>query len=129
MSADHSTKYSVENQVNILPDGTGLSTHAEHRYRERTPHDCNVSLLEAYARSERVPHPEVVTTDKSNDAPRRGNVYNHAQEWTIVFVIAPADGSHTNVSEVIVTCVRVCDYEFGPTRAYLHSFGPHGGYE
>jgi hypothetical protein len=125
MSADHSTKYSV-GTMNILPDGTALTDHARHRYRERTPHDCDISITQAYSWAEAIPHPILVQTANEDRIPERALVYHHRDnEWNIIFIINSARGAHRDVDEVVCTCVRVEGYDHGPTRAYLNSFGPH----
>ncbi len=126
MSADHSTKYSVDNQMNILSDGTGVTDHARHRYRERTPHYCDVPIAVAYSRSERIPHPSLIRTHRHYQVPERALIYHHrGHEWNIIFLINTVGAEVSDVDEVLSTCLTVDGYEHGPTRAYLNSFGPH----
>jgi hypothetical protein len=125
MSADHNPKYSVSKRGDVLPDGTALSDHARHRYRERTPHDCDVSITTAYSRAESIKHPVLVRTTNEDRVPARALVYQHAHEWDTIFIIHKTPGAYRDADEIVVTVVTIHGYSHGPTRAYLSSHGPH----
>jgi hypothetical protein len=132
MSAKQSGDYEYTIDTTVLADGTAISKHAECRFRERTPQDSRIRIEEAYSESEEVPHPSVVRLqpDKYPDT-IRGRVYNHSCEWWVVFIINESKNpTHPrDADEVIVTVVNPAMYGHGPTRAYLHAFGPHNSQE
>jgi hypothetical protein len=103
-----------------------VSIHAGHRWNERKPHNCPVELEEAWRESEQLKHTGIArcgdsTVDDSF-------VYNHADEWAVVFLIGDKIETKTfgtRSERSLMTVMRVRDYNHGPTRAYLHAHGPH----
>jgi hypothetical protein len=134
-----STKYSTGGRASLLPDGVALTDHARHRYRERTPHDCHVTIREAYRRGEDIRDPAVTRGPTDTRTPQRARVYRHGDDdptgWGVVFLICDerrdeADRpAHQVADRVVVTVMDIGGYEHGPSRAYLESHGPHGGGE
>lgn len=129
-----STKYNAgRSQGRILRDAHGevaLTDHAIHRYRERTPHDCQVGIAEAWRRGEALQHPSVAGSLDS-PAPESARIYRHSDEWGVVFVVVEdgaADAGEVpgRAERVIVTVCQIRTYDQGPVRAYLHGHGPHG---
>ena len=107
-----------------------LTDHALHRYRERTPHDCQVGIREAWRRGEQLQHPSVAG---SLDAPtpESARIYRHSDEWGVVFVVAEDESADAGdvpgrSERVVVTVCEIQTYDHGPVRAYLHGHGPHG---
>ena len=129
-----STKYNTGGaDERILRDAHGkvaLTDHAIHRYRERTPHHCQIGIREAWRHGEQLQHPSVAG---SLDAPtpESARIYRHSDEWGVVFVVAEDEsgdaGDVPGRSErVVVTVCEIQTYDHGPVRAYLHGHGPHG---
>jgi len=125
MSVKHTTRYSLDNQLSVLPDDTGLPRHAEHRWRERTPHDRDVGLLEAYQRGNDIPHPSVAYLSGKHPSPDRARVYRHGDQWGVVFLICTDHRPETGVAEVVRTVVAIRQYSHAPSKSYLMATGPH----
>lgn len=128
-----STKYTTGgSEGRILRDAHGeiaLTDHALHRYRERTPHDCHVGIREAWRRGETLQHPSVAGSLDS-PTPESARIYRHSDEWGVVFVVteddAPDAGDAPDRTErIVVTVCQIRTYDHGPSRAYLHGYGPH----
>lgn len=126
MSSD--TKYDA-GDARLVEDDVVLSDHAINRYRERTPHDCEVGPRQAWAYGENVQHPTVAQSEGEQEPPERVRVYKHGQDWGIVFLVGEADDRPIPGHKpfVVLTCIDIQGFDHGPTRAYLHSHGPHGG--
>lgn len=122
MSAGHQrgTKYSTEGL--IWTSDMPITRHALNRYRERTPDDA-VPPLRAWERGEDVQHPGVAETLSDYSPPVQVRVYNHNQEWFAVFIVVD-DGYHYD-EPYIKTVYNLFTLNHGPSRAYLHSHGPH----
>jgi len=136
MSTDRETKYSA-GRSNRLDDDLALTAHAVDRFRERTPHACPVGIHEAYRRGEDVEHPDVARPPWLEETPDRARVYVHpdedrSQAWGVVFLIVEDDTppaerpERLNCDHIVVTVMDVGGFDHGPSRAYLHSHGPHG---
>lgn len=131
------TKYqTTEREARIVRDEegrVGLTDHAIHRYRQRTPHDCRVSIREAWRRGEELQHPSVAgSLDQPN--PKSARVYRHGDGWGVVFIVveshSPDAGLRDDRAErVAVTTCKIRTFDHPPVRAYLRSHGPHGGAE
>ena len=131
-----STKYSTGDADRLLTAADGrsvaLTDHALHRWRMRTPPTCQVGAREAFRRSEPIKDPSIVFSE-TRDELVAARVFKMARgdvEWTAVFlVIEDRDETRTSLDEnadlVIPTLYRVRSIDHGPTRAYLHSHGPH----
>ena len=129
-----STKYDPGPETRrIVRDAHGevaLTDHAIHRFRERTPHDCQIGIREAWRRGEQLQHPSVAG---SLDAPKpeSARIYRHSDEWGVVFVVAEDESGDAGVvpgraERVVVTVCEIRTYDHGPVRAYLHGHAPHG---
>jgi hypothetical protein len=124
-----SSKYEA-GDTRLVADDVVLTDHAIERWRQRTPHDCSLDPRIAWDRGEDIKHPEVCQSDGESDPPERVRVYRHGNEWGVAFLIAESqrqDGLPSSVPNVVVTVVDLGGFDHGPTRAYLHSHGPHGG--
>jgi hypothetical protein len=117
------TKYSAK-ATTLLGDDVALSDHAAARYRERTPHDCEVPVTLAFRRGEWIQHPQVAQADGHDEPPDRVRVYWHGQAWGVVFLVI-ADDQPGGQPWTCATIMDVGGFEHGPSRAYLHSYGPH----
>jgi len=132
MSADHDYDAS---DARLVANDIALTDHAIERYRQRTPHDCDIGPREAWTRGEWVKHPEVAQSDGESEPPERVRLYVHAgesgsQAWGIAFLVMAHEGgarTYGRVGNVVVTCNHIQGFDHGPARAYLHSHGPHGG--
>lgn len=122
MSAGHqrSTKYSTGGR--IWTADAPITRHALRRYRERLPDDA-VPPMRAWRRGEDIQHPAVAKTLSDASPPVRVRVYNHNHEYFAVFIVVD-DGYHYDEPHV-KTVYNLFTHEHGPTRAYLHSHGPH----
>lgn len=130
-----STKYSTGDGNRLLTASDGrsvaLTDHALHRWRMRTPPTCQVTAREAWRRGEELKHPAVVRPDGEDESPDMARVYRHGDEWGIVFVVIENDeaelyaGCENNGDLVAVTVCAIQTFDHGPTRAYLHGYGPH----
>ena len=118
-----STKYHVNASTTVL-DGFPLTDHAAMRYRQRTPHECDVTPQEAWARGEFIKHPRVCQSDGEDVPPERVRIYRHDQEWGVAFLVC-RDVERIGGDAVIRTVIGFSDFEFSPTRAYLDAYGPH----
>ena len=123
-----STKYSADSDNQMLDGEVAMSDHACVRYRQRTPHDCDVPAQVAWRRGEDIEHPQVAQSPGEDKPPERVRVYRHGDEWGIAFLV---DRDISDVVRkgklVVVTVVHIDGFDHGPSRAYLHSHGPHGG--
>ena len=139
MSTDRETKYSP-GRSNRLDDDLALTAHAVDRFRERTPHACPVGIHEAYRRGEDIEHPDVARPPWVDNTPNRARVYMHpdahghdSHGWGVVFIIIEDDKpaaerpKHLPCNYVVATVMDIGGYDHGPSKAYLHSHGPHGG--
>jgi hypothetical protein len=138
MSADTpETKYETGHSTH-LPGDVALTDHAIHRFAERTPHDCAVGIVEAWRKGEDIEHPQVARSPNDSRDPERVRVYTHGDErgsqtWGVVFlVVQEATPEHERppthtCDRVVCTVMDVGGFDHGPSRAYLHSHGPHGG--
>ena len=138
MSADHTDhKYQTGRSTHV-GDDVALTDHAIHRYRERTPHDCPVGIHEAYRRGEDIRDPQVARSPGDMRTPDRVRVYTHgdgaaSHAWGIAFLIVAEETpaaerpAHHDCEFVVATVIDLAGFEHGPSRAYLHSHGPHGG--
>lgn len=98
--------------------GVEMTDHALERYDERLPDDA-VPAATAWDRGEDIQHPGVVRTRHSR-RPTRVRVYNHDFRYFAIFVVA-----ENRLGPGVVTVYSLDTHEHGPTRAYLHSHGPH----
>jgi hypothetical protein len=118
-------KYSTsEREARIVRDAAGrvsLSDHALHRFAERTPHDCRVSIREAWRRGEQLQHPDVASA-LDEPEPERARVFRRP-DWGVVFVV---DERRERAGRIVVTVCGIKTYDYGPARAYLRAHGPHG---
>jgi len=129
-----STKYTTgASDGRILRDAhgeIGLTDHAIHRFRERTPHDCQVGIAEAWRKGEPLQHPSVAGSLDS-PTPESARIYRHSDDWGVVFVVvedqaADAGTVPDRTDRIVVTICQIRTYDSGPVRAYLHGHGPHG---
>ena len=130
MSAKYSTGGAVGRILRDAHGEVGLTDHAIHRFRERTPHDCTVSIAEAWRRGEPLQHPSVAGSLDS-PTPESARIYRHSDDWGVVFVVvedqaADAGTAPDRTERIVVTVCRIRTYDSGPVRAYLHGHGPHG---
>jgi len=129
-----STKYDSPDR-RLVEDDVALTDHAIERFRQRTPHDCNIDPRAAYQLGEDIKHPEVAMSDGQDTPPDRVRVYTHSTEdsshaWGIAFLINEADGVEAGRERqpyIVATVIDYQTFDHGPSRAYLHSHGPHGG--
>jgi len=112
-----STKYDTGDTT--LTMEIPMTAHAYERYWQRLPGDA-VEPDVAWRRGEDIQHPAVVRSLEKM-APTRVRVYNHSQEYLVVFV---CDDKKDGV-ERVVTVYSGQTHDHGPTRAYLNSHGPH----
>lgn len=115
-------KYSVPKSKRWeLQNDIELSTHAMERWDERTP-SASVSPEIAWERGEDIRHPELLDLRRldgcySRGIPDRVRVYRD-DSVAAVFVVN---------EHVVATIYSIDGIGHGPTRAYLHAHGPHGG--
>lgn len=138
-----STKYNFgerSHESRIIETGRGdvaLTDHSLHRWNERTPHQCPVSVQQAFRRGEWIRHPTVAGSPNDPRDPKLARVYRHLSsdgtEWGVVWLIDEDEvDPEQRVRDccaglVAVTCFGFETIEHGPSRGYLHSHGPHGG--
>jgi len=127
-----STKYSTGRGRRLLRDRDGgrvaLTDHAIQRWNQRTPHRCPVSVHQAWRAGEWVKHPGVARAPGEDTAPDDVRVFRYADEWGVVFLVVedPDPWEHTqDAGRVVCTIASLRTFDHGPTRAYLHSHGPH----
>lgn len=128
-----SPKYSTGRSERLLRDRDGgraaLTDHALDRWAARTPHDCPVSVQEAWRRGEWIKHPEVARSDGEERPPDDVRIYKHGMEWGAVFLViedlTPATPIPQNAERIVCTIAAIQTFGHGPTRAYLHGHGPH----
>lgn len=135
-----SAKYQTHSNARILVDTSNveyaLTDHAIDQWHKRMPVDRTISIRGAWHQGEMIKHPSVCDTDaESTDPPDAIRVFNPDCSWSAVFVCV--EGNHSapvpevgserqfEADRTIVTTCRIRTYEHGPTRAYLHSHGPH----
>lgn len=116
------TKYSTGRTRWEMIASVPVTKHAIERYRERTPHDAPAPAV-AWSRGEDVEHPTLLAA-RDDTPPVRGRIYNHNNDWYIVFVIVPAD-DRVRADEIVVTTYGNRTKSHEPTRAYLRAHGPH----
>ena len=130
-----STKYTTNrSDSRFVEDDVALTDHAIHRYRQRTPHDCSLGIREAYRRGEDIRDPQVARSPNDMRTPERARVFVAAgHEWGVLFLI-DAEGTpaaerpaHHTADYVVATVMDLGGIEHGPSKAYLHSHGPHDG--
>ena len=130
-----STKYTTNrSDSRFVEDDVALTDHAIHRYRQRTPHDCSLGIRKAYRRGEDIRDPQVARSPDDPRTPERARVYIAAgHEWGVLFLI-DAEGTpaaerpaHHTADYVVATVMDLGGIDHGPSKAYLHSHGPHGG--
>lgn len=131
MSAKYSTGGAAGRILRDADGEIGLTDHAIHRFRERTPHDCQVGIAEAWRRSESLQHPSVAGSLDS-PVPESARIYRHSDEWGVVFVVVEDQATDAGTApdradRIVVTVCQIRTYDSGPVRAYLHGHGPHGG--
>lgn len=121
-----STKYQTGDRT-LVEDDIALTDHACVRYQQRTPHDCDVDPRVAWRRGEWIKHPQVAQSDGHREPPEKVRVYKHADDWGVAFLVDEAE--QTTIAGhcpfVVVTVLNIQGFEHGPSRAYLHSHGPH----
>ena len=130
MSAKYSTGGAAGRILRDAHGEIGLTDHAIHRFRERTPHDCDVDIAEAWRRGEPLQHPSVAGSLDS-PTPESARIYRHSDDWGVVFVVvkdqaADAGTAPDRAERIVVTVCQIRTYDSGPVRAYLHDHGPHG---
>ena len=130
-----STKYTANHRNSrFVEDNVALTDHAIHRYRQRTPHDCPVGIRAAYRRGEDIRDPQVARSPDDPRTPERARVYvADGHEWGVLFLI-DAEGTpaaerpaHHTADYVVATVMDLGGIDHGPSKAYLHSHGPHDG--
>jgi len=132
-----STKYGSQADTRrLVEDDIALTDHAIDRYRQRTPHDCDVKPHTAWQRGEWIKHPGVAQSDGEDHPPDRVRIYCHggaSHEWGVAFLVTESEHNPATaagaVDNVVVTVNHLQGFDHGPSRAYLHSHGPHGGDE
>ena len=126
MSTD--SKYNAgDSRVLSDADGNpiGLTDHAIHRWRQRTPPDKEIGIREAWRRGEAIKHPTVGTLEGHPPADTV-RVFRHSDGWSTLFIVVRDGCAEFGRSERVVTTILVTrEFEHGPTRAYLESHGPH----
>jgi len=125
-----STKYdSLSDENPVVSDDESReivwTTHARQRWRERTPHDCGVGMLDAWRRSEAIRHPSIAKTITERGAPEAVRVYRHSDEWGVIFLIGRTDSHWSAYPWAVVTVFRLSMLSHDPSRAYLNEYGPH----
>jgi len=123
-----STKYGSQTS-RLLDDDVALTDHGQQRFRQRTPEDCSIDPHTAWRLGEWVKHPQVAQSDGQNEGPDDVRVYVHGHEWGVAFLVSEAEQAHIagHCPFIVVTVVDLDGFDHGPSRAYLHSHGPHGG--
>ena len=121
-----STKYSADSDSQLLDDEVAMTDHACLRYRQRTPHECDVPPQVAWRRGEDIKHPQVCQSDGEDDPPDRVRVYRHDEDWGVAFLVSQYLGDAVRAGDlIVVTVINLQGFDHGPSRAYLHSHGPH----
>jgi len=131
-----SSKYSTGRGRRLLRDRDGgrvaLTDHAIQRWGQRTPHRCPVSVHQAWRAGEWVKHPGVARAPGEDTAPDDVRVFKFGDEWGVVFLVVadptPWEGTQ-DADRVVCTIAALQTFDHGPSRAYLHSHGPHLGAE
>lgn len=118
------TKY-TGSKSHYVSDDVALTDHAIHRWRQRTPHDCPVSLHRAWQLGEWLRHPEVVSSEYEQGVLSRARLYRHSSDWGVVFLVK-RDLSEYGASEAVVTVINVSRSSHPPTEAYLEAHAIHG---
>lgn len=127
-----STKYSTDRSRRLLRDRDGgrvaLTDHAIQRWQARTPHECPVSIREAWRAGEWIKHPDVARSPGEETAPDDVRVFKFGQQWGVAFLVVsdPSPWKTTQTAaRVVCTVCATQTFGHGPTRAYLSSHGPH----
>jgi len=128
-----SPKYSAGGNRRLLRDRDGgwvaLTDHALHRWRTRTPHECPVSVHEAWREGEWIKHPQVAQSDGEAEPPEDVRVFRWGQQWGVVFLVVTDESAspvRTNDADrVVCTIANLQTRDHGPARAYVYSHGPH----
>lgn len=127
-----SPKYSTGRSRRLLRDRDGgrvaLTDHAIQRWQARTPHECPVSIREAWRRGEWIAHPDIVRSPGEDETPDDARIYKHGMDWGVVFLVVedPNPWETTqHAGRVVVTVTALTTFDHGPSRAYLHGHGPH----
>jgi len=123
-----STKYGKQSP-RLVEDEVALTDHAIERFRERTPHECNIDPRTAWRLGEWVKHPQVAQSDGEETPPDDVRVYVHGHEWGVAFLVGQANRATADwgAQRVVLTVINLQGFDHGPSRAYLHSHGPHAG--
>lgn len=108
-----------------IDDDVALTDHALHRWQQRTPHDCPVTIRQAWERGEWIQHPEVCQSDSETAPPTRVRVYRHSEEWGVAYLL-DCDISTFGAPEVVATVINLNRFDHAPTQAYLRAHGIHG---
>jgi len=128
-----SVKYSTARSLTLGTSGdVGITDHAIHRFRQRTPHDCDLSMREAWRLGEDIRDPAVIRSPDDDRVPERARLYRDAAGWGIVFLVdrdtRDAAEKRPHHGEFLVASVfSLTGIEHRPSRAYLEAYGPHGG--
>jgi len=121
-----STKYSTGDR-RLVEDGIRLTDHAILRYQQRTPEGASLDPRIAWRRGEYIRDPAVCKSPNHDRAPARVRVYKDSDGWAVAFYVVedeePGLPSHT--PEIVATVIDFDGVSHSPTRAYLHSHGPH----
>jgi hypothetical protein len=102
-----------------------ITDHAVERWRERTPHDCGVDMLDAWRWSEQIAHPGIAKTLDERYAPESVRVYQDADGWGVLFLVSGTDFRWDQFPWALTTVWRVDMMRHDPSRAYLNEYGPH----
>lgn len=126
-----SSKYQPR-ESRVLTGDVGLTSHAIHRFKQRTPHDCDLSLRECWQLGEDVPDPAIVKSPDRKRQPTRARVYIDRADWGVIFVVRrrrQADGEREpwHQPSAVTTVLSLQGVEHEARAAYLRALGPHGG--
>jgi len=119
-----SSKYGPTDSRYVEPD-VALTDHALLRYRQRTPHGCDIAPQLAWRRGESVKHEQICRSDDDENPLVDARIYRHSEDWGIVFLV-DRDIGHFGASKVVVTTNSIRGFNHKPTRAYLEAHPIHG---
>ncbi|AFH21993.1 hypothetical protein OSG_eHP14_00065 [environmental Halophage eHP-14] len=119
-----SSKYGPTDSRYVQAD-VALTDHALHRYRQRTPHDCEIAPQIAWRRGEFVKHEQICRSDDDENPLINARIYRHSEDWGIVFLVDRNIGS-LGASKVVVTANSIRGFNHKPTRNYLEAYPVHG---
>lgn len=126
-----SSKYRGVGTELVVSDINGhsivVSEHARNRWRERTPHDVDVTLREAWRHGERVKHSTIVSEGCDDDC-HSARVYRHSDGWSAIFIVVVTRHPEQwgrQAERCIATVLTIDKYDHDPTQAYLREYGPH----